>query len=185
MDRPDGQITLTISKARARGQGELKEERLMAEYGTIFPDEVEVPAPEVAPTAPPLPVLLRVPRFVPEEAPRPEPMPAVPVARKRRGSRLPTRLALVLLLGATATPWVMRWRPWQLLAPLVQEQEQILHAGGTTVAPPNEPVHRMPPEVMGDPFIERAQKTPAVAPAGGARLTPDIVPLEADNGGSR
>lgn len=148
-------------------------------------DEVEL---EVG-AAPPLPVLLRIPRLA-----EPPVAPTAPAAahrsapRKRQGPRPAARLALVLLLGATAAPWVIRLRPWERLG-LPAESSPILHAGGVTAPPAQRSSRSGPLPAMEDPFTEQAQsalpRPESATPTHGARLVPDIVPIDGDKGGTR
>jgi hypothetical protein len=140
------------------------------------------------PAPPPLPVVLRVPRFAeaPQPAPAAEPTPVVTPQPARRWRRLLARLTLVALVGAAATPWVIRWRPWQTLAEhggswgfALEAEEPAQDAPDGDETAPVEGAPTAPASPLTNPATP-----PTTACAKVAHLEPYILPLTDADGGA-
>jgi hypothetical protein len=144
--------------------------------------------PTLPATPPPLPVVLRVPRWgdaaqEPAAAPAPAAVPGV--CSKRPWRRFLARLTLAALIVAAAAPWVIRWRPWHLLG------ETGLLSGFTLDAHEVDPT----PDPDGPAAVETNTAAPAsplpppptpAPPSSGkvAHLEPYIIPLKNEDGGA-
>jgi hypothetical protein len=133
-------------------------------------------SPDAYPAAPPLPVLLRVPRFADLEACPDSEVAATGRPRRRRGRRLAARLALVALLAGAATPWLIRWRPWQHLELTGRLPGFSVTAGEKELGEPAERRYAPAPAAAA-PAADASAEKPRPA-----RLVPDIIPLENENG---
>jgi hypothetical protein len=140
------------------------------------------------PAPPPLPVVLRVPRFgeaATEPASAPAPAPAPRVRSRRPWRRFLARLTLAALILAAAAPWVIRWRPWHLLGETGLLSGVSLDA--QEVDTPPDPDGSAAVEAEPDASVTPCTPPPTPAPpssAKAARLEPYIIPLKNEDGGA-
>lgn len=147
------------------------------------------PGDDLGLTAPPFPVVLRVPSYlaaieVPEPTPEPEPepelSPALPRPAAGRSSPAPWGLAAVVVtLAGVCGLLLLFLRPW---AP----GRWIVPSGSAPLASPADALQLPPlkpsPAAAKPPSSVAAPKPgPATRPAPAARLDPHIIPL--DEGG--
>ncbi|HEV3261008.1 MAG TPA: hypothetical protein VG013_29425 [Gemmataceae bacterium] len=129
--------------------------------------------PEPPPALPPLPVVLRVPRFAGLQKLR-----SVPHPGSRGGGATGKLLAFVVLCAAVLL--LLRWHAW-LVSPDPQHSPAAAAAEEVQTLPPLGPVPGAP--VPGPARTPTPRNNPARPSAGPARLAPLIVPLE--TGGAR